>query len=76
MNIGNIGYIDEFEELHVIDRIDDGIIIYSHKIYSRDIERFILNKSEVADCAGSRFKYNLYTVSMNHLCIMGFPKDL
>lgn len=58
LNTGDIGYIDEFRELHVTDRADDVIIIDSHKVYPRDIERLILNNTDVTDCVVSGFTYN------------------
>ena len=49
-NTGDIGYFDENDELHVVDRADDMIIIHSHKIYPSDIERKIIMNTSVFDC--------------------------
>jgi acyl-coenzyme A synthetase/AMP-(fatty) acid ligase len=49
-NTGDIGYIDEFEELHIVCRLDDVIIIDSHKVYPGDIERQILKYAKVKEC--------------------------
>jgi long-chain acyl-CoA synthetase len=58
LNTGDIGNIDEFGELHVTGRVDDVIIIDSHKVYPGDIERLILDNTDVTDCYVSRFTYN------------------
>lgn len=50
LNTGDIGYIDENEELHIVDRADDMIIIDSHKVYPSEIEKIILNINRITDC--------------------------
>lgn len=54
LNTGDIGFIDEYGELHIIDRVDDMIIINAHKVYPGDIEKLILMNPDVTDCAVSR----------------------
>jgi len=51
LNTGDIGYIDDNGEIHVVDRIDDVIIINSHKIYPTDIEEIVLRHPDVTDCS-------------------------
>lgn len=55
-NTGDIGYIDENEELHIVGRTDDMIIIDSHKIYLSEIEKVILNINEILDCTVTAVK--------------------
>ena len=50
-NTGDIAYIDEFNELHILNRVDDVIIIDSHKIYPSDIEEILINQTSIKDCA-------------------------
>ena len=50
LNSGDIGYIDLYNELHITSRVDDMIVLNSHKIYPSDIENLILETSEVEDC--------------------------
>ena len=50
LNTGDIGYIDEFGELNITGRVDDIINIDSHKVYPCDIERLIIENTEVFDC--------------------------
>ncbi|MBQ7445033.1 MAG: long-chain fatty acid--CoA ligase [Clostridia bacterium] len=49
-NTGDIGFIDEFDELHIVGRIDDVIIIDSHKIYPGDVETIITDNTSVKEC--------------------------
>lgn len=55
-NTGDIGYIDENEELHIVGRADDMIIIDSHKIYPSEIEKVILNINGILDCCVTAVK--------------------
>jgi len=50
LNTGDIGFIDINEELHIIDRIDNMIIINAHKIYPSTVEKQILLCGEVSEC--------------------------
>lgn len=50
LNTGDIGYFDEYNELHIVDRVDDVIIINSHKIYPADIEKVIREYELIKDC--------------------------
>lgn len=58
LNTGDIGYIDNAGELHVVDRIDDVINIGAHKIYPSDVERLILEKDNISACVVSKCTYN------------------
>lgn len=58
LNTGDVGYIDENNELHINARIDDLIIINSHKIYPVDVENIILEVSDIAECAISKISYD------------------
>lgn len=50
LNTGDIGYLDEHNELHVIGRIDDMIVIGAHKIYPAEVERRIQLAANVYEC--------------------------
>lgn len=50
LNTGDIGYFDNNEELHIIDRLDDVIIVDSHKIYPSEIERKIIDNTPIREC--------------------------
>ena len=57
-NTGDIGFFDEFGELHIVGRIDDMIICDAHKVYPLDIERRVMEVPGVIDCAVSKCTYN------------------
>lgn len=58
LNTGDIGYIDNDGELHVVDRIDDVINLGAHKIYPSDVEKLILEDENIFNCVVSKFTYN------------------
>lgn len=58
LNTGDIGYFDQYGELHIVDRTDDVIIIDSHKIYPNDIENKILLNCKVNECVVLAVNYN------------------
>lgn len=49
-NTGDIGFFDNNLELHIIGRIDDLIIINSHKIYPFEIENLIMRLEGIDEC--------------------------
>ena len=49
-NTGDIGYFDNRNELHIVDRADDVIIIGAHKIYPTQIEQSIMEVSDIQEC--------------------------
>lgn len=51
LNTGDVGYIDEAGEVHIVDRVDNVIIIDAHKLYPSDIENRILKNEHVYECA-------------------------
>ena len=59
-NTGDIGYIDEFGELHIMGRVDDVIIIDSHKIYPSEIEKILLEQTSIEECAIVKIDINSY----------------
>lgn len=50
LNTGDMGYIDENEELHIVGRLDDLIIINSYKVYPCFVERILLQHKHVDEC--------------------------
>ncbi len=68
LNTGDVGYWDENSELHIVDRIDDVMIIDSHKIYPGEVERQIIKHTDISKCivvkvsfCGNQFIGCLYT---------------
>lgn len=57
-NTGDIGYIDTNGELHIINRLDDVIIIDSHKVYPSEVEKQIVEQSAVKECAVVKVELN------------------
>ena len=58
LNTGDIGFWDEFGELHVVGRVDDVIICDAHKIYPSDVENLILEDPSIFDCVVSQCTVN------------------
>lgn len=54
LNTGDIGYFDEYDELHIIGRIDDMIIIDAHKVYPSEVEQCIYAFSDIEECVVTR----------------------
>lgn len=57
-NTGDVGYIDANGELHIISRLDDVIIIDSHKVYPSEVENKIIEQSSVKECAVAKVDIN------------------
>ena len=57
-NTGDVGYIDINGELHIINRFDDVIIIDSHKVYPSEVEKKIVEQSDVKECAVAKIEHN------------------
>lgn len=57
-NTGDVGYIDSNGELHIINRLDDVIIIDSHKVYPSEVEKQIVEQSGVKECAVAKVEFN------------------
>lgn len=58
LNTGDIGFWDSFGELHIVGRADDVIIINAHKIYPSEVEKKIVEQSEVKECAVAKVEFN------------------
>lgn len=50
LNTGDVGFIDVNDELHIVDRVDDVMIIDSHKVYPSEIEGFVLQHKKILQC--------------------------
>ena len=57
-NTGDVGYIDVNGELHIINRLDDVIIIDSHKVYPSEVEKQIVEQSDVKECIVAKVELN------------------
>lgn len=73
LNTGDVGFIDEFDELHIVDRVDDVIIIDSHKIYPNEVEKQIIAHTPISECVvvklefkGNEFVGCLYVSEYNN----------
>lgn len=50
LNTGDVGYFDDNGELHIINRIDDVIIMNGHKIYPSEIAAQIHKCADIGEC--------------------------
>lgn len=57
LNTGDVGYIDGNGELHIVGRVDDVIILDAHKIYPSEIEKAILDSTEIFECTVVKVGY-------------------
>lgn len=57
LNTGDIGYFDEYDELHIVGRIDDMLIIGVHKVYPSEVERHIYAVSAIQECVVTMVNY-------------------
>ena len=58
INTGDIGYLDENDELYIKSRVDDVIIIDSHKVYPCDIEKQVVKNTSIAECTVVKLENN------------------
>ena len=58
LNTGDIGCIDANESLYIVARVDDVIILDSHKIYPSEIESQILESTSILECAVVKVENN------------------
>lgn len=73
LNTGDVGYIDSYGELHIVDRIDDMIIINAHKVYPSEVEKEILGVCDVKECVVTCVEHNGVNVVA---CIYVSEKDV
>ena len=57
-NTGDVGYVDEHGEIHIVNRVDDIIIIDSHKVYPSEVERVIQEHPDIKECAVAEIELN------------------
>ncbi len=60
LNTGDIGYVDKDGELHIVGRVDDVIIIDSHKIYPSEIENILMDQTTVKECSIVKINIDSY----------------
>lgn len=58
LNTGDIGFVDNHGELHIVDRIDDVMIKNSHKIYPSELEKYILEQTSTKECIVAKIDIN------------------
>ena len=66
LNTGDIGYIDEFKEVHIVGRVDDMIIINAHKVYPSEIEHQIKSYSDIRECVVTSITFS----NIDYLCCL------
>jgi len=57
LNTGDIGYWDLNDELRIVGRIDDVIILDSHKVYPSDLENRICQIEGIKECVVAKVEY-------------------
>ena len=57
-NTGDVGYFDSNGELHIVNRLDDVIIIDSHKIYPSEVEKQIIEHGNVKECVIAKVEFD------------------
>lgn len=67
INTGDIGYFDKNGELYIVNRLNDLIIIDSHKVYPADVESTIMKCVNISNCAVF-CKYNYVTKKSELVC--------
>ena len=58
LNTGDVGFFDENGELHIVSRVDDVIIIDSHKIYPSEVEEHIIANTSISECVVVKLEIN------------------
>lgn len=58
LNTGDIGWLDDNNELHLVGRADDVIIIDAHKIYPSEVETAIISTFDIQECVVVDIVYN------------------
>ena len=58
LNTGDIGYFDEYGELHIVGRMDDVILLGAHKIYPNDVVAQIMKYTDIHECAVTAVSVN------------------
>lgn len=71
LNTGDVGYLDEHNELHIVGRIDDMIVIGAHKIYPVEVERLIQAAADVRECVVAMVNFKGEDV----LCCLYVPDE-
>ena len=50
LHTGDLGYIDKNENLYVVGRVDNMVIVGSHNVFPEDVEKTILSSGLVFEC--------------------------
>ena len=58
LNTGDIGFLDNHNELNVVGRVDDVMNIHAHKIYPSDVEKQIIKYAQIKECAVAKIEFN------------------
>ena len=58
LNTGDVGYFDNYGELHIVSRVDDVILLGAHKIYPSDVVTQIQKMSDVEECVVVKIHLN------------------
>ena len=58
LNTGDIGFFDLNNELHIINRADDVMIIDAHKVYPSEVECQIVANTIIDECVVVQIEHN------------------
>ena len=58
LNTGDIGFFDLNNELHILNRADDVMIINAHKVYPSEVERQIVANTAIEECVVVQIEHN------------------
>ena len=76
-NTGDIGFFDNYGELHVVGRVDDLIICNAHKIYPIDVENLIMDDPMIKECSVNKFYYKGYeAIGCLYVCEIDKTKSI
>jgi long-chain acyl-CoA synthetase len=51
LHSGDVGYLDEHQYLHIVDRIKDMIITGGENVYPKEVEEVLYKRPEIMECA-------------------------
>lgn len=58
LNTGDIGFLDDVGDLHIVGRADDVLNICAHKIYPYDVEKQIQKFADVQECVVTAVQFH------------------
>lgn len=74
INTGDIGYFDKNNNLYIVGRIDNMIVIGSHNVYPEEIESRLRHECDIQDCVILSEKNKIYGERM--ICLYVSENDV